>query len=128
MYYTIERIYSLVKLLLTLLSMSIKEKIQTYLNYKGVTPTAAERKLGWGVGAFTKAKSITAERAKEFLLLYDDLSSEWLFRDKGDMILESTPSLTNVYELLLSERDKKIRELEIELSQYKFTETKISSN
>lgn len=66
--------------------MSIKEKIQNYLEYKGVTPTAAERELGWGVGAFTKAKSITAERAKEFLLLYDDLSAEWLFRDEGEML------------------------------------------
>lgn len=66
--------------------MSIKEKIQNYLEYKGVTPTAAERELGWGVGAFTKAKSITAERAKEFLLLYNDLSAEWLFRDEGEML------------------------------------------
>lgn len=69
--------------------MTIKEKIQKYLECKGITPTAAERKLGWGVGAFTKAKSVTSDRAKEFLLLYGDLSAEWLFRDIGDMIITS---------------------------------------
>lgn len=74
--------------------MSIKEKIQNYLEFKGVTPTAAERELGWGVGAFTKAKSITAERAKEFLLLYNDLSAEWLFRDEGEMLKGETPAST----------------------------------
>lgn len=71
--------------------MTIKEKIQKYLEYKGITPTAAERELGWGVGAFTKAKSITVDRAKEFLLFYSDLSSEWLFRDKGNMLLGNQP-------------------------------------
>ena len=48
--------------------MTVKEKIQEYLEYKGVSPTAAERELNWGVGALTKAKSITVDRAKEFLL------------------------------------------------------------
>lgn len=44
--------------------MTVKERIQEYLNYKGVSPTSAERELGWGNGAFTKAKSITVDRAK----------------------------------------------------------------
>lgn len=68
--------------------MTIKEKIQKYLDYKGVSPTAAERELNWGVGAFTKAKSITVDRAKEFLLFYKDLSAEWLMRDEGEMLRE----------------------------------------
>lgn len=81
--------------------MSIKEKIQEYLNYKGISPTAAERELHWGVGAFTKAKSITVDRAKEFLLLYEDLSAEWLFRDKGEMIntQESSVKHSGVFEI-----------------------------
>lgn len=66
--------------------MTIKEKLKKYLDSKGVSPTAAERRLGWGVGAFTKAKSITSDRAKEFLLLFPDLSAEWLMRDEGEMI------------------------------------------
>ena len=66
--------------------MTVKEKIQEYLEYKGISATAAERELSWGVGAFTKAKSITVDRAKEFLLLYNDLSAEWLLRDEGEML------------------------------------------
>jgi hypothetical protein len=66
--------------------MNVKDKIKEYLSYKGVSPTSVERRLGWGVNAFTKAKSITVDRAKELILLFDDLSLEWLFRDEGPMI------------------------------------------
>lgn len=66
--------------------MTIKEKLKQYLDSKGVSPTAAERMLGWSVGAFTKAKSITSDRAKELLLYFPDLSAEWLMRDEGEMI------------------------------------------
>lgn len=83
--------------------MIIKEKIQKYLEYKGVTPTAVERELGWGVGAFTKPKSITVDRAKEFLLSYCDLSCEWLFRDKGEMLLHSDSSTSDLIEELKAE-------------------------
>lgn len=64
----------------------VKERIYEYLNSKGVTPTASERALGWGVGAITKAKSITADRVKEFILLYNDISPEWLLTGKGEML------------------------------------------
>lgn len=70
--------------------MTVKERIQEYLNYKGVSPTSAERELGWGNGAFTKAKSITVDRAKELLLYYPDLSAEWLLRGTGYMMLNKT--------------------------------------
>lgn len=83
--------------------MTVKEKIQEYLEYKGISPTAAERELGWGVGAFTKAKSITVDRAKEFLLLYNDLSAEWLLRGKGEMLNSSTSVDTSIIEELKAE-------------------------
>lgn len=74
--------------------MTVKERIQEYLNYKGVSPTSAERELGWGNGAFTKAKSITVDRAKELLLYYPDLSAEWLLRGTGNMILNESSNST----------------------------------
>ena len=80
--------------------MTVKEKIQEYLDYKGVTPTAAERQLNWGVGAFTKAKSITVDRAKEFLLLFNDLSAEWLLRNEGEMLLSSNNVSVNSSNLI----------------------------
>lgn len=76
--------------------MTVKEKIQEYLNYKGISPTAAERDLNCGVGSFTKVKSISSDRAKEFLLLYDDVSAEWLFRDEGEMLRSNTQSIGNI--------------------------------
>ena len=74
--------------------MAVKERIYKYLEYKGITPTAAERALSWSVGALTKAKSITADRAEEFLLLYTGLSAEWLLRGDGEMI-KSLNSVTD---------------------------------
>ena len=66
--------------------MDIKERIQEYLKHKGITPTAVERLLNWGVGSLTKVKSISADRAKEFLLFFPDLSAEWLMRGEGPML------------------------------------------
>lgn len=73
--------------------MTVKEDIFLYLDNKGISPSRAERDLGWSIGAIIKAKSITADRLKEFLLMYSDLSAEWLLRGKGDMILkeDNTP-------------------------------------
>lgn len=80
--------------------MTVKEKIQEYLDFKGISPTAAERSLNWGVGALTKAKSITVDRAKEFLLLYSDLSAEWLLRGEGEMLKSSSIAETNEASLI----------------------------
>lgn len=96
--------------------MTVKEKIKEYLDYKGISPTSVERELNWGVGAFTKPKSITADRAKELLLLYTDLSSEWLFREIGEMIRpaidKNTTSPINVDgELTNTEMEKEIKRL-----------------
>ncbi|MCI5743088.1 MAG: hypothetical protein MR321_05410 [Bacteroides sp.] len=94
--------------------MSIKERIYLYLNNKGITPTRAERELGWSVGALTKAKSITAERLKEFILLYSDLSTEWLLRNSGEMLLvvSSEEASTNT-------ASQEIEELKAEINQLK---------
>lgn len=66
--------------------MSTKEKINQYLNIKGISPTKAEGMLNWGKGALTKSSSISTDKLEEFLLLFNDLSSEWLLRGKGEMI------------------------------------------
>ena len=75
--------------------MAVKERIYKYLESKGITPTAAERELGWSVGGLTKAKSVTADRAEEFLLLYTDVSAEWLIRGCGPMLIENIISEGN---------------------------------
>lgn len=73
--------------------MSVKDNIYMYLDYKGITPTEAERQLKWSVGALTKPNSITSDRLKEFILLFNDVSSEWLLTGKGTMLKEPTIGL-----------------------------------
>jgi hypothetical protein len=68
-------------------TFDVKGKIKEYLKFMRISPSSAERILGWGVGSFTKPKSITVDRAKDFLHIFNNLSAEWLLRDKGNMIL-----------------------------------------
>ncbi|MCC8175453.1 MAG: hypothetical protein LUC85_02390 [Bacteroidales bacterium] len=110
--------------------MSVKERIQEYLKYIKVSPTAAEKKLGWGVGAFTKAKSITADRAADFLAYFPDLSAEWLLRGDGPMIRQPLPSATETERLgalvdtiallqeTIAEKNKTIAILETTIERY----------
>ncbi len=76
--------------------MEIKERIQEYLKNKGVTIAEVERMLKWGNGSFSKPKSVSADRAREFLLLFDDLSAEWLMRGEGEMFKSSSQKIGNI--------------------------------
>lgn len=70
--------------------MSVKDNIYLFLSTKGISPTKAERELGWSVGALTKANSVTSDRLKEFILFYSDISPEWLLTGSGDMLKRPT--------------------------------------
>lgn len=74
--------------------MSVKDNIYLYLNGKGISPTKAERELGWSVGALTKANSVTSDRLKEFVLFYSDISAEWLLTGEGSMLKEDKTEVT----------------------------------
>lgn len=110
--------------------MTTKERLQEYLKFKGVSPTSAERTLGWGVGAFTKAKSITADRAQEFLLFFSDLSAEWLMRGEGEMIRKAQNATLDIDRIAtlvdtittlqdtINEKNKTIATLQAQLDRY----------
>lgn len=70
--------------------MSVKDNIYLLLSTKGISPTKAERELGWSVGALTKANSVTSDRLKEFILFYSDISPEWLLTGSGEMLKKPT--------------------------------------
>ena len=70
--------------------MSVKYNIYLFLSTKGISPTKAERELGWSVGALTKANSVTSDRLKEFILFYSDISPEWLLTGSGEMLKKPT--------------------------------------
>lgn len=73
--------------------MGIKERTVQYLDYKGISKTKAEQLLNWGKGLLIKANSISADKAGEFLLLFNDLSAEWLLRGEGSMLKSSDSPL-----------------------------------
>lgn len=96
--------------------MDTKERILQFLDYKAISPTKAESMLSWGKGALIKAKSISVDKAGEFLLLFNDLSAEWLMRGVGEMlrppINETKISPINVDgELINIEMEKEIKRL-----------------
>lgn len=66
--------------------MKTKERLIQFLDYKGIKPTKAESMLNWGKGAITKPSSISIDKLEEFLLLFTDLSAEWLMRGEGEMV------------------------------------------
>ena len=68
--------------------MATKERIIQFLDYKGIKPTKAESMLNWGKGAITKPSSISIDKLEEFLLLFSDLSAEWVMRGVGEMLRE----------------------------------------
>lgn len=122
--------------------MDTKERILQFLDYKTISPTKAESMLSWGKGALIKAKSISVDKAGEFLLLFNDLSAEWLMRGVGEMlrppINETKISPINVDgELINIEMEKEIKRLrasidalieknerlEVELTKYREKES-----
>lgn len=97
--------------------MEIKERLLQYLDYKSITPTKAETVLSWGKSSLIKAKSISVDKAGEFLLQFNDLSAEWLLRGTGDMILASAkqnqtdvPSNSSVFMIPFDEFRKVVAE------------------
>ncbi len=81
--------------------MSTKERIQQYIEYKGITIYRLELDAGLSKGYWAKTKSISADTAMKISVVYGDISAEWLLRGDGDMIksydLEEKP---NKYDLI----------------------------
>ena len=87
--------------------MDVKEKIQIFLDAKGVKPAQLERQVGLSNGYWRKTKSISAKCVEDILRTYPELSSEWLFRDEGEMIVEK-PQPTSVGEAYYQEMLKEM--------------------
>lgn len=66
--------------------MAIKEKIQEYIDYKGISVYRLEADAGLSKGYWGKTKSISADIAMKISRIYGDISTEWLLRDEGEMI------------------------------------------
>lgn len=103
--------------------MSIKEKIQQYIDYKGISVYRLEADAGVSKGYWSKTKSISADVAMKISGVYTDISAEWLLRGEGDMIKGDfvsdinkpidvgTTASSSFYERTIERKEKKIEEL-----------------
>lgn len=101
-------------------------RIKTYIALRGLT----EKEFGANVGVSQQMMNYyLSGRSKmpvsvvvRILELYPDISAEWLMRGEGDMkkALGSNPMM-KVYEELLNDRDRRIRELELEIAKKKIS-------
>ena len=73
--------------------MTIKEKILTFLDCKGVKKTEFFESIGIAPSNFkgaAKQTELGGDKIVRILTAFSDLSAEWLLRDEGDML--RTPS------------------------------------
>lgn len=69
--------------------MTIKDKIKTYINYKGISVNSFEKSIGASNGYIRNTNNVSADILARMCQVYDDVSAEWLLRDRGEMILNS---------------------------------------
>lgn len=66
--------------------MNVRDRMQEYLDYKGITPYRLEKDLGKTKGYWGKTKNPTAEFITLFVARYNDISESWLLTGKGEML------------------------------------------
>ena len=71
--------------------MTVKDRIQQYIDYKGISIYRLEASAELSKGYWTKTKSISADVVMKISRLYTDISTEWLLRGEGEMLKSSSP-------------------------------------
>lgn len=78
--------------------MTARERIQKYLDYRGITGYRFEKEIGKSKGTWASCKNPTAEFLCKVVDIYTELSAEWLLRGEGEMIKSKSPE-HNVYDI-----------------------------
>lgn len=74
--------------------MTIKERILQIAETKHITKQLFCEKIGLTYGGFTgdnKKRPINSDAIANILVIYPDVSAEWLITGKGDMLKSETP-------------------------------------
>ena len=66
--------------------MDVMSKIEYFIEYKGLTKYAVEKKLGWSKNSISSSGAMKSYRLVKLIHLFDDLSLDWLLRDEGPML------------------------------------------
>lgn len=103
---------------------SIVTRLKEYLDHIGVNTSSAEIAIGVSNGSlskpFNKDTTIKTDTLEKFLIKYNDISSDWLLRGKGNMIANLGLDLVNetraVYKLktVRSIKDQRVPLYDIE--------------
>ncbi|MCQ1546163.1 helix-turn-helix domain-containing protein [Bacteroides clarus] len=70
--------------------MTVKERINQFIDYKGIRINAFELSIGVSKSYWSNTQKISAEVVAEILRVYSELSAEWLMRGEGEMIKGNT--------------------------------------
>lgn len=66
--------------------MTVKDRIQEYIDYKGISIYRLEASAGLSKGYWAKTKSISADVVMKISRIYTDISTDWLLRGEGEML------------------------------------------
>lgn len=69
--------------------MSVKERIEKYLSFKGISNNAFEISIGASKSYLKNTKNISTEILTKIIRVYSDLSLDWVLFGEGDMIVDS---------------------------------------
>ena len=104
---------------------TVVERIKEYLDYKGISNAAFEKSMGLSNAAFRnlliKKGAIGSDKLENFIILYPEVSPEWLVTGKGEML--TTESREEVEEVRANDKSMPERLLDIIEGQKKQIET-----
>ena len=69
--------------------MDVMSKIEYFIDYKGLTKYAVEKKLGWSKNSISSSGAMKSDRLVKLIHLFDNLSLDWLLRDEGPMLRQN---------------------------------------
>jgi repressor LexA len=77
----------------------VLERIKQYLDYKNISISAFEKSIGMSNASFRKSLNnkgaIGSDKLENILRTYSDLSPDWLFSGKGNMIVNGSYQLNS---------------------------------
>jgi len=103
------------------------DRLKQYLTMRGISERGLSEQVGVSQQSMNNYMNrqyrMSVDVAMKILELYPDLSAEWLLRGEGEMkripASKELKAMQKVYEGLLNDRDKRIRELELDLAKQK---------
>ena len=72
--------------------MNAKDRIQQYIDYKGISNSKFEIEVGLSNGYWRKTKSISSSVVEKILRIYSELNPLWVLTGEGEMLRPSTIS------------------------------------